>query len=72
MVAQDKTRLGCECDHIVLPGLHSTSLWSRRRLRIKCGVFWKLGDFARSPSKEPNPYFAMLAWADAIIVTTNW
>jgi hypothetical protein len=23
MVPQENTRLGCECDHIVLPGLHS-------------------------------------------------
>ena len=30
MVAQASTRLGCECDHIVLPGLHSTLLFRRQ------------------------------------------
>jgi pimeloyl-ACP methyl ester carboxylesterase len=29
LVHEKSTRLGCEADHIVLPGLHSSLLWSR-------------------------------------------
>jgi hypothetical protein len=29
LVHEPSTRLGCERDHITLPGLHSSLLWSR-------------------------------------------
>jgi pimeloyl-ACP methyl ester carboxylesterase len=50
MVAQDKTRLGCECDHIVLPGLHSTLLWRQETAnQVRC--FLETGRFRQSPTR---------------------
>jgi len=48
MVAQPNTYLGCEADHIVLPGLHSTVLWRQETARqvrhfIEHGCFWRDG-----------------------------
>jgi len=46
MVPQDNTRLGCECDHIVLPGLHSTLLW-RHETADQVRHFLETGKFRR-------------------------
>jgi pimeloyl-ACP methyl ester carboxylesterase len=50
MVEQDNTRLGCECDHIVLPGLHSTLLW-RQETAIQVRHFLETGRFRQLPTR---------------------
>ncbi|HEY2412400.1 MAG TPA: alpha/beta hydrolase [Pirellulaceae bacterium] len=49
MVPEDNTRLGCECDHIVLPGLHSTLLW-RQETAEQVRHFLETGKFYRVTS----------------------
>jgi pimeloyl-ACP methyl ester carboxylesterase len=44
MVPQGNTQLGCECDHIVLPGLHSTLLW-RQETADQVRHFLETGKF---------------------------
>jgi pimeloyl-ACP methyl ester carboxylesterase len=46
MVRQPSTRLGCERDHIVLPGLHSTVLWQTETADQVC-YFLEHGKFRR-------------------------
>ncbi|HEX5106004.1 MAG TPA: alpha/beta hydrolase [Pirellulaceae bacterium] len=46
LVCEPSTRLGCETDHIILPGLHSSLLWSKATARqtshfLKHGRFWR-------------------------------
>jgi pimeloyl-ACP methyl ester carboxylesterase len=52
MVAEDNTRLGCECDHVVVPGLHSTLLWSVETAE-QVRHFLETGRFRQSPAR-PN------------------
>ena len=47
LVLEPNTRLGCECDHIILPGLHSSLLW-RRETAEQVRHFLEYGRFARS------------------------
>jgi pimeloyl-ACP methyl ester carboxylesterase len=49
MVAEPNTSLGCEADHIVLPGLHSTVLW-RRETAMQVQYFIEHGHFQRPAS----------------------
>lgn len=46
MVAEANTYLGCEADHIVLPGLHSSVLW-RRETANQVRHFIEHGKFSR-------------------------
>lgn len=46
MVAEPNTYLGCEADHIVLPGLHSSVLW-RRETANQVRHFIEYGRFQR-------------------------
>jgi len=46
MVSLQNTRLGCEADHIVLPGLHSSVLW-RRETAEQVRHFIEHGCFSR-------------------------
>jgi pimeloyl-ACP methyl ester carboxylesterase len=46
MVPPGNTRLGCECDHIVLPGLHSTLLFHRETAE-QVQHFLETGKFRR-------------------------
>src|SRR5262245_39240620 len=46
MVWEPSTRLGCESDHIVLPGLHSSLLWSAETAE-QVGHFIQHGRFRR-------------------------
>jgi len=46
LVLEPSTRLGCECDHIVLPGLHSSLLW-RRETAEQVRHFLENGRFKR-------------------------
>jgi triacylglycerol lipase len=46
LVLEPNTRLGCECDHIVLPGLHSSLLW-RRETAEQVQHFLEHGRFVR-------------------------
>ncbi len=48
MVAEPNTSLGCEADHIVLPGLHSSVLW-RRETAKQVQYFIEHGHFQREP-----------------------
>jgi pimeloyl-ACP methyl ester carboxylesterase len=48
LVLEPNTRLGCERDHIVLPGLHSSLLW-RPETAVQVGHFLKYGQFHREP-----------------------
>jgi triacylglycerol lipase len=48
LVWEDSTRMGCERDHIVLPGLHSSLLW-RQETAVQVGHFLKYGQFHREP-----------------------
>src|SRR6185369_10285355 len=45
-VPHDNTRLGCECDHIILPGLHSTLLFHRETAE-QVRHFLETGKFRR-------------------------
>src|SRR5262245_29549417 len=47
MVPHGNTRLGCECDHIVLPGLHSTLLFHRETAE-QVRHFLETGKFRRA------------------------
>ena len=47
MVLEPSTRLGCERDHIVLPGLHSSVLWQRETAE-QVRHFIKHGEFRRA------------------------
>jgi len=47
MVWEPSTRLGCERDHIVLPGLHSTVLW-HAETAVQVRYFLKHGKFRRA------------------------
>jgi pimeloyl-ACP methyl ester carboxylesterase len=47
MVDEPSTRLGCEADHIVLPGLHSSLLW-RTETADQVRHFLEHGRFCRS------------------------
>jgi pimeloyl-ACP methyl ester carboxylesterase len=47
LVLEPNTRLGCECDHIVLPGLHSSLLW-RRETAEQVRYFLEHGRFRRT------------------------
>jgi pimeloyl-ACP methyl ester carboxylesterase len=49
MVPQENTRLGCECDHIVLPGLHSM-LVLHRETAEQVRHFLETGKFRRVTS----------------------
>jgi pimeloyl-ACP methyl ester carboxylesterase len=49
MVPRANTSLGCECDHIVLPGLHSTLVW-RRETAEQVRHFLESGKFRRVTS----------------------
>jgi len=51
MVLEPNTRLGCERDHIVLPGLHSTVLW-RPETAEQVRHFIEHGQFSR-PTMQP-------------------
>ena len=56
LVWEDSTRLGCERDHIILPGLHSSLLW-RPETAVQVGHFLKYGQFHRDPCPvECRPY----------------
>jgi len=46
LVMEASTRLGCECDHIVLPGLHSSLLW-RKETAEQVRHFLEKGKFLR-------------------------
>jgi len=46
LVLEASTRLGCECDHIVLPGMHSSLLW-RRETAEQVRHFLENGRFNR-------------------------
>jgi pimeloyl-ACP methyl ester carboxylesterase len=46
LVHEPNTRLGCECDHITLPGLHSSLLW-RRETADQVRHFLEHGRFHR-------------------------
>jgi pimeloyl-ACP methyl ester carboxylesterase len=46
LVDEASTRLGCECDHIVLPGLHSSLLW-RNETADQVRHFLEYGKFNR-------------------------
>jgi pimeloyl-ACP methyl ester carboxylesterase len=46
LVHEESTRLGCECDHIVLPGLHSSLLW-RNETAEQVRHFLEHGKFKR-------------------------
>jgi pimeloyl-ACP methyl ester carboxylesterase len=48
LVLEDSTRLGCERDHIVLPGLHSSLLWLPETA-VQVGHFLEYGQFHRDP-----------------------
>jgi len=47
LVLEPSTRLGCECDHIVLPGHHSSLLW-RRETGEQVRHFLENGRFKRA------------------------
>jgi len=49
LVLEPSTRLGCECDHIVLPGRHSSLLW-RRETAEQVRHFLENGRFKRAES----------------------
>jgi len=65
MVLEPSTRLGCERDHIVLPGLHSSVLWQREtaeqvRHFIEHGEFrrncrWTDGAKKSAPAADKQP-----------------
>jgi pimeloyl-ACP methyl ester carboxylesterase len=48
LVLEPSTRLGCERDHIVLPGLHSSLLW-REETAEQVRHFLEFGQFHRDP-----------------------
>jgi pimeloyl-ACP methyl ester carboxylesterase len=48
LVREPNTRLGCEHDHIVLPGLHSSLLW-RQETAEQVRHFLEYGHFRRQP-----------------------
>jgi len=50
LVLEPSTRLGCERDHIVLPGLHSSLLW-RPETAEQVRHFLEYGLFHRNPCK---------------------
>jgi pimeloyl-ACP methyl ester carboxylesterase len=50
LVLEPNTRLGCESDHIVLPGLHSSLLW-RRETAEQVRHFLEHGRFKRESTK---------------------
>jgi pimeloyl-ACP methyl ester carboxylesterase len=56
MVDEPSTRLGCECDHVVLPGLHSSLLW-RRETADQVRHFLEHGRFNRA-EVTTSPEFA--------------
>jgi triacylglycerol lipase len=47
LVDEPSTRLGCECDHITLPGLHSSVLW-RQETADQVRFFLENGHFQRT------------------------
>jgi pimeloyl-ACP methyl ester carboxylesterase len=47
LVLEPSTRLGCETDHITLPGLHSSLLW-RRETAVQVRHFLEHGRFQRA------------------------
>ena len=49
LVRHPNTRLGCERDHIILPGLHSSLLW-RRETAEQVRHFLEHGEFRRQQS----------------------
>lgn len=51
LVNEPSTRLGCECDHITLPGLHSSLLFSRTTAE-QVRHFLKHGRFKRSRKRQ--------------------
>ena len=48
LVHEPNTRLGCEHDHIILPGLHSSLLW-RQETAEQVRHFLEHGHFRRQP-----------------------
>jgi pimeloyl-ACP methyl ester carboxylesterase len=50
MVLEHSTRLGCERDHIVLPGLHSSVLWQRETAE-QVRHFIEYGQFRRTTNR---------------------
>jgi hypothetical protein len=50
MVLEHSTRLGCERDHIVLPGLHSSVLWQRETAE-QVRHFIEYGKFRRTTNR---------------------
>jgi hypothetical protein len=46
LVEECSTKIGCERDHIVLPGLHSSLLWRQETAR-QVGHFLRHGCFVR-------------------------
>ena len=51
LVLEPSTRLGCECDHIVLPGMHSSLLW-RRETAEQVRHFLENGRFMRPEAAQ--------------------
>lgn len=49
LVSESSTRLGCEADHITLPGLHSSLLW-RQETAEQIKHFILYGRFRRAPA----------------------
>lgn len=52
LVREPSTRLGCERDHIVVPGLHSSLLW-RRETAEQVRHFLEHGQFRRGAGVSP-------------------
>jgi pimeloyl-ACP methyl ester carboxylesterase len=50
LVRHPNTRLGCERDHIILPGLHSSLLWRRETVE-QVRHFLEYGEFRRERSE---------------------
>ena len=51
LVPEECTRLGCECDYIVLPGLHSSLLW-RQETADQVRHFLENGSFMRTATES--------------------